>query len=129
MQNSTPSHVHVCARRIPICTPSMDADLRTFVITIAPSVFHSVPIQAAAPLLKSNARLLSCYLVIFHCIPLRNAVQRPEGYMEYPRPSLLNPQHAAKNDGRGEGCEKGKKKGHFVFELQQRGGFPVDHRP
>lgn len=73
--------------------------------------------------LKSNTRLLSCYLVIFIVFSLRNAMQHPEGYNKYPGPSLSSITHSRQWwQERGEG---GKQKGLFYVWTRTEGNFQL----
>lgn len=115
-------HMHIC---VFICSitclhilvetvPSMSAD-SFFEIAKA---LHSASIQAAA-LLWSPTRGFYLVILLFHCIPLRNAMQHPEGCNKYPGPSLSSITHS--RQWRRERKEE-EEKGRFLFELE-RGGI------
>lgn len=123
-----PSHVHLCLYvRHPPCPRMGPPRLPPtsahpfFEITKAPvsQGFYSGSRWA----LKSDTRLLSCYLVIsLYSPPPRNTTQHPEGYNKYPGPSLSSITRGRQwRRARGMVWGGGKKRAHFMFELEQRG--------
>lgn len=95
----------------------MNADV-FFEITKMQTAFHFASIQAAI-LLWSPTQGFYLVILLFHCIPTRNAMQHPEGLQQIPRALLLihntQPTMTPGESGKGEGGV------HFVFELEQRG--------
>lgn len=105
-----------CLRILFEALPTADTDL-FFEITKAHMVLHSASIQAAVPPLKSNTRLLSCYLVISLYSPARRHAT-PRGVQQTPKalPLIQNTQPTmTAGEERNGGLW-----GHFMFKLEQR---------
>lgn len=125
----SPHHMHICVylQHIPClhilfeALPTTDADL-FFEITKAQMVLHSASIQAAVPLWSPT---WGFYLVIllFHCIPLRGAMQHPEGRNKYPGPFLSSTTHS--RQWRQERRQGGRKNGPFYVWTTTEGNLKL----